>query len=458
MADRAAPAAIEHLRRAVLVAPRNVGARRLLASAHAMAGRPGRPDRALEALQPLIDEPNVTPELLALAAELHLTAGDTRAALLAFERAGAHPAARANGGTVHFKVRAAQARIAGGDVKGGIDALQSLARTERSSHQPDLALIALRLQRKEFDEALAAHKSLAAKQPEQPGTHHLRGVALAGKGDTKGARASFEQAIAVAPAYTPALDRLVRLDLAAGDVAAAREHFARVLERFPNDASAMLHQAAVLRTSGGDAIEVVALYERAVKAEPNASQPRIALIEHYLRARDGKTALKIARAAATVMPNDPALIEALGTAQFAAGAPKEAIETLQTLVASRPQAITPMARLAGVYASTGDYDNAVRTVRRALGVVPAHMELKRDLALYLVRAGKPADAVSEARGVQKAQPKAAVGFVIEGDVLAAQDKWREALALYREAERREASAELAQKVQRAAREVATRKQ
>lgn len=443
LADRAAPAAIEHLRRAVLVAPRNPTARRLLASAHAMTGRP---DRALETLQPLVDEPNVTPELLALAAELHLSAGDTRAALQAFERAGAHPAARANGGTLQYKVRAAQARIAGGDAKGGIEALQLLARTERSSHQPDLALMAVRLQRKEFDAALDAHKGLAAKQPESPLTHHLRGLALAGKGDDKGARASFEQAVAIAPAYTPALDRLVRLDLAAGDVAAARGHFARMLERAPSDASAMLHQAAVLRASGGEGLEIVGLYERAVRAEPNAAQPRIALIEHYLRGRDGKTALKTAQAAMLAIPNEPALMEALGTAQFAAGLPADAIKTFQEVIVRRPRADTPWIRMAGVQASLKDYDAAVRSLRQALKLTPEHPELRRDIALYLARSGKVDAALVEARAVQRERSKEPLGFVIEGDVLAQQARWKPALDAYQEAHKRAPGPELAGKI------------
>lgn len=460
---RAHDAAERSLRKVLVLAPDGEAgagggagafARRLLINLYLATGRP---ERALQTLQPWLEakeakdaKDDVAPEALAAAAEAHLALGDAPRAMALFERAGAALAAR-GGDALALKVRAAQARIArgGAEAETGFAALEKLARAEPKNPRPDLVLIAALLARKDFGRALAAQAVLAPKQPDHPATHHLRGLALAGRGEAAAARASFERAVALVPAYMPALEQLARLDLAAGQAQTARRHFARVIEQHPHDAAAMLHQAAILRATGGDGAEIVALYERAIAAEPAAAQPRIALAEHYLRGHDGKKALAVAQAAAAALPHEAAVQEALGTAQFAAGQPKEAIATLQALVAARPQAVTAQARLAGIQGAGGDAEQAARTLRRALAASPGHPELTRDLALYLQRAGRPAEALAEARAVQKAKPRSALGHLIEGDVLAAQAQWPLALAAYREAERREAGAEIARRVQQA---------
>jgi putative PEP-CTERM system TPR-repeat lipoprotein len=64
---------------------------------------------------------------------------------------------------------------------------------------------------------------------------------------------------------------------------------------------------------------------------------------------------------------------------------------------------------------------------------PGLVDLHREIALLLVRAGRPDEALQEARTVQRQRPKEAIGFVIEGEVFAAERKWAAASAAYRRA-------------------------
>ncbi len=59
------------------------------------------------------------------------------------------------------------------------------------------------------------------------------------------------------------------------------------------------------------------------------------------------------------------------------------------------------------------------------------------LAKTYVISGHPEDAIAEARKLQKERPKRALGYALEGEVLAAQEKWPQAAAAYREAIARE---------------------
>jgi tetratricopeptide (TPR) repeat protein len=86
------------------------------------------------------------------------------------------------------------------------------------------------------------------------------------KGDAAGARASFERALALQPAYLPAAANLARLDLREKDAAAARQRYERVLKLEPNNAQAMLGLAELLRMLGAGTEEIGRLLARAVGA------------------------------------------------------------------------------------------------------------------------------------------------------------------------------------------------
>jgi putative PEP-CTERM system TPR-repeat lipoprotein len=87
-------------------------------------------------------------------------------------------------------------------------------------------------------------------------------------------------------------------------------------------------------------------------------------------------------------------------------------------------------RLADAQATAKDYNAAIENERKALALKPDMTQISGALAKIYMLAGRPADALAEARKVQKSQADKAIGFAMEGEVLAAQGKWSDAAAAF----------------------------
>jgi putative PEP-CTERM system TPR-repeat lipoprotein len=152
-----------------------------------------------------------------------------------------------------------------------------------------------------------------------------------------------------------------------------------------------------------------------------------------------KGAVTTAQAAAAAIPDNAQIVEALGRAQLAAGDTQQAITTYNKLVALVPQSPAPLMMLARAQAAAKDYDGASQTLRKALAMAPSQLNALQGLMAVQIAAGKPEEALAEAKALQKERPKDAAGFVLEGEVHLAQKKTNEAIAAYNEALKRQAA-------------------
>ncbi len=96
--------------------------------------------------------------------------------------------------------------------------------------------------------------------------------------------------------------------------------------------------------------EIVATLQRAISANPQSVPARLALIAHYLRAKDSAAALSTAQEAAAALRNEPRILGALAQAHEAAGETNQAIETLNRWATLEPGSATPLVRLAAMSA------------------------------------------------------------------------------------------------------------
>jgi putative PEP-CTERM system TPR-repeat lipoprotein len=422
-------AAESALRRAVARQPQNTYARSLLAGTYL---RLGQPDKAEEVLEPGLRQAPNDPQLLRVAGEAALSHNDTKKAREYYERAAA-----ASKSDASVRARLGQVKFAAGDTEGGLRDLESAAEMDPGGMQADLAIISAHLSKREFDKALAIADRLAQKQPKSPLPPTIRGGILNAKGDPKGARASFERALELQPDYLPAVRNLARLDIADKQPAAARKRFESLVAKDPKNEQALLGLADVQAATGAKAEEVIATVDRAVEANPTALRPRLAAINLRLRSNDAKGAVSTAQAAAAAIPNNAQIVEALGRAQLAAGDTQQAITTYNRLVALAPQSPAPLMMLARAQAAAKDYDAASQTLRKALAMAPSQLDALQGLMAVQIAAGKPEEALAEARALQKERPKDPAGFVLEGEVHLAQKRTNEAIAAYSEALKRQ---------------------
>jgi len=394
--------------------------------------RTGRTAQGIEALETALRNVPDNPMLLRAAGEANLAAGNTTKAAEYYERASA-----LDKGNIAGKVRLAQVKYAAGESGQAFKELESLSSADQSQYQADLALIAAHLRRGEFDQALAAVATLEKKQPNNPLTYNVKGAAYAGMHDNKNARASFEKALEVQPGYFAAARNLALLDLQEQKTEDARKRYEAMLAKDPKNEQVLLGLAELQVMSGRPPVEVKATIERAIAAAPKSVRPRLALVSYFGNLRDAKSALEAAKAAQTAFPDDTQVMEAVGIAQRAAGQTDDALATFKRLVQLQPQNASALLRLADVEVARKDYSAAVATLRKAIDADPNQNRTLLALAKTFIISGHPEDAIAEARKLQKERPKSALGYALEGEVLAAQGKWPQAAAAYREAMARE---------------------
>ncbi|MEW5879412.1 MAG: XrtA/PEP-CTERM system TPR-repeat protein PrsT [Pseudomonadota bacterium] len=418
-------AAEAYLRKAISRAPGHLGAQRMLVGALLRAGQPAK---AIEALQPLVQHAGTDDaQVLMLAGETYLASGDLKQAASYFTSAASSDAQK-----VAARTRLGQIALATGRTETGIRELEAASELDAGQYQADLVLIVGHLRSNRTDRALEAARNLEKKQPDNPLSHHVLGVVHAARKDGAAARRSFEKALALQPSYLPAAQGLASLDVAERKPGAAKARYEAMIAADPKNEQIYIALADLLARTGSPPADVAAALQRAVAANPQSVDARITLIGFQLRARDTAAALAAAREAATALPREPRLLDALAEAQIAAGQSREAIETLKKSVDLQPQTVRPLVRLAAVQAGAKEREAAIETLRRAQRLAPNDAGVVRSLVALFVQSGRHEEALREAKALQARDPKSAAGFALEGDVLAAQSKHGEAERAYRD--------------------------
>jgi cellulose synthase operon protein C len=413
-----------HLAKALQLSPNLPLARRLLAETHL---RSGQPAKALATLQPALERPQPGADVLALAAEAHLQLGDAAKAESYFIQA-----AKLNPNDAKVQTALALTQISKGNAEGGFAQLETLAASDPGSYA-DLALIRARPRKNDLDGALKAIDRLQAKQADKALPHQLRGRVLAQRKDLAGARASFDKALVIDPVYFPAVAGLAGLDIAEKKPEDALKRFEALLAREPKNYRALLAVAELKQSSGAKAEDVAALLADAVKANPTEAAPRLLQIEHHLSQKNVKAAREAAQDAVAAVPNNVALLDALGRAQLASGEVQQAITAFRKAAAAQPNLPQPQLRLADAYVMDKDLPAAAQSLRRALELSPRLLAAQRGLVLVALADKRPSDALAMARTVQKERPTEAIGWLLETDVHASQRDFDPATASMRAA-------------------------
>jgi putative PEP-CTERM system TPR-repeat lipoprotein len=428
-------AAEDYLRKAVGRMPQNTYARSVLAATYL---RLGKPDKAEEVIEPGLRQAPNDPQILRVAGEVALSHNDPKRAMAYYERAAAVSKSDAA-----VRARLGAVKLATGDTEGALKDLETASEMDAGAVQADLAIIAAHLSKREFDKALAVSDRIMQKQPKSPLPHTIRGGILVAKGDRKGARASFEKSLELQPDYLPAVRNLARMDIVDKQPAAARKRFESIVAKDPKNDLALLGLADAMAATGAKAPEVLAVVDRAVAANPTSVRARLAAINLRLQTKDPKGALAAAQSAAAALPENVQVVEALGRAQLAAGESQQAVSTYNKLAALMPQSPAPLILLGRAQAAAKDYDAAAQTLRKALAMQPSQMNALQQLMAVQIAAGKPEEALAEARALQKERPKDPAGWVLEGEVHIAQNKMIEAIGAYSEALKRQSAPAIA---------------
>ncbi len=413
----------QHLRDALKINPGSVYGRKLLTSLYL---RQRQPLKAEETLQPVIAAGSSDPAIASLIGEIALMKGDFGNAAKSFDAA-----AKLNPADANVRTQAAAISFARGDSATGFAELEAASKATTTNPNPDIALVLAHLQRKQFDQALAAWKTLEKRQPDNPMTYNLRAAIDMGRGDLPAARKALDRAVQIQPTYFPAVANLANLDLRDKKVDSARGRYKALLEKDPNSASALLALAQLENANGGSAETVLGLLKQAKRANPTAEQPVTSLVGYYLGKRDPKLALATAQEALASSPNNPRYLEMVGQLMLQTGSVDQAIAAYRKLVTINPESTAYQLRLGQVQLQAGQPEAAMQTFGNALKQQPDSVEIQAAMVGSMIRANRSEDAAKLLAQIKRQAPKSAVVPELEGDVKFSEKQYADAAAAYR---------------------------
>ena len=408
--------------KAVYLAPASVLPRKLLAQTHLLMGQPST---ALTDLAPLLESAEVDSTALSLAAEAQLQGGNLIKADEYFRRAAALSPA-----DVGVRTSAALARLARGETQYAFDELATIAGLDKGTIA-DLALISAFLRRANYESALNAIAKLAAKLPDKPLPPDLIGRIHLARNEKSAARASFERALELDPAYFPAATNLAQMDVAEKNVKSARQRYEAVLNKNPRNSDARMALIELKIFEKTPKPEVEKLLVNLIAADTAYMPARLKLVDLHLASHAPKAAVAVAQDAVTAFPAIPEYMNALGRAQTAAGELGQALSSFGKLTSLLPNRAAPILQMADVQVLQGNASGAMSTLRRALELAPGDPEINRRLMALAISAKQPERAIGFARDLQRRQPKSAVGYVFEAEIEAGRKNWLGAIAALR---------------------------
>lgn len=413
-----------HLKKYLEKNPGNLYARKLLAS---VLLKSGQGQRALDILAPALNSVQDDPQLFAIAGQSSMQAKNFAKATEYFEKASALAPQ-----TAQLHTALGLSKMGQGEDERAVAELEKAASLDAKSSQAGILLVMAHLQRKEYDKAFAAVKAIEKEQPENPFIQNLKGGVYLGKKDVPNARASFQKALTLQPAFFPAAANLAQLDVQDKKPDAAKKRFEDILAKDKKNIQAMTALAS-LALSQGQSNEATTWLERASNENPDALQPAMLLAAHYLRLGEKQKSLTLARKLQVTHSSNPDVLDLVAQAQFANDDKAGALDSYSKVASLMPKSALVQYRIASIYIAMQNLPSASDALKKALALQPDYKDAQVAQATVEVRKGNHEQALAIARQIQKQHAKSPVGFALEGDLLMAQKNPALAVKVYEQA-------------------------
>ncbi len=395
----------EYLSRVNAAMPGNPQAAKVLAATRLKLREP---DKAAQVLAPVAEAGD--PQVMALLGSAYMLSGDQEQGQAWLSRAvDSAPDVAA------LRAQLALTLIAGGNMGGAIDELESAVDLGQDVLQADVLLVLAKLKEKEFEDAIAASRALEERQPENPVAFNLTGLALLAQGKLVDARARFEKALELDPEFATALINLARVEVASDDLDAAQKQYEQALGTDSDNLAALLGMAALAELRQDDA-GILKWLNKAQDANETAPQPGLLLSRYYIDRKDFLKALTVASDLAGRFPENVDVLEMLGRAQTLSDEPASAITTFDQILQVQPDDPRILYLKGGAQWKTGNYAGAAQSFERAVELKPDFLDAKVALASVLLEAEDHDAALKVARQLQRDDADQVLGHRIEGTI------------------------------------------
>ena len=239
------------------------------------------------------------------------------------------------------------------------------------SRKPDyvaaaIQSIALDLNEKKTNNALARIRSLIDKSPKSAPLYSLQGRLYLFINDTTNAEKAFLKSVEVDPQYSGAYSELGYLYAASGQKTQALQKIEESLTINPNNAPVRM-LAGMLYQENNDLDKARAYYEKVLELNPRftaaANNLAYLCLEKY---GEVDRAYELARKAREQSPDDPSIADTLGWILYKKGDLKYALELLRESAEQLPQQPEVAYHLGMTYHALGNEAEAVKAFKLAL--------------------------------------------------------------------------------------------
>ncbi len=386
--------------------------------------RRGNFPRAIEVLKTSLDAHPQSLRLMGLLSDAYTRNKQPAEAAAVLDRATAtHPE------DADLRTRIAAQRLRIGRPDEALADLETATELSPKSEQAGMLLVLTLLQTNKIDEALKAAEELRNRLPDDPVAENLLGAITLRKGDIANAKVHFQKALQLKPDFDPAAMNLAQLAVAERHFDDARAIYEGILKRKPVDLAALIGQAD-LSLSEGKGDDAVLWLEKARNGNPTALQPRLRLIDAYIRLKDPGKAAKIAEEVEKIAPDDPSAINSVGAAHLANNEITAAIATFQHLAAVAPNSGLAQLQLARAHYAAKDNESARADLERAVALSPKEVTVQQQFIRFAIETNSAPKELEYLKGLAAKQPSDPAIDLLAGDLLMATNDPTDAAAAY----------------------------
>ena len=236
-----------------------------------------------------------------------------------------------------------------------------------------------------LDPAETCYRNANALNPNDSRWFHLLGLTLEDKGNIEEANLAYERTLVLNEKYVPARLHIAANMLALGRFPEAEERYAKLAESYPEQA-AVLAGRGRLASNRGESEKAVEYFQKALAAEPEATQLHYLLAVEYRKLGDREKAQTHAKLRGTRTPLIPDPLAAamaslsrssqyyleVGYRAFRQGNHDAAVKAFETAIEVNPTNGAGYLSLGRAYSLLGHYDSAKRYFQKAIELSPDH--------------------------------------------------------------------------------------
>lgn len=382
---------------------------------------------ALRVLEPVYKSGAQDAELFSLMGEAYLASERFDEAQVALEKA-----ARLQPDSSLVNTRLALSKIGSGETEGAWqDLLTAHSNSEGASVAAGIIMAIMLVRDNDNDQALSIAEELLERQPKNPVLHNLIGAVHLSRSELSQAKDAFEQALAMDPAFIPAMYNLGIMELEAENPDGAGRWFNRIVQLDSQQPRALVGLAEI-NISQGNYENAISLLSKATVSKSDNVDAHMRLIEILLLTGDIPEAQREGSVLAGRHWVNAQVLELLAQVEIAAGNRQNAVSYLRNASRNTVNDGVMQIRIAEQLIELKDYETARTPLVLALSTEQKMVAQDMLVQLYL-REGDTKSARNQASQVRKEYPESALGYMLEARILQSEENYEGAILQYQKA-------------------------